>query len=67
MTILSGRSFLVWPDFCGAGLIGDGVALGKVKLKLDSRLKALLRGENELESSKVVVSKILVDRFGRHI
>ena len=38
--------------------------LHSVKLMSDSRLKTLLRGENVFESSKMVVSKMLVDRFG---
>ena len=41
-----------------------GEDTGTLKLISDSRLKELFGGEKELESTKMVVSNILVDRFG---
>ena len=44
--------------------MGDDVAFGKLKLMSDSGLVVSLSGENEFDSSKIVVSNKLVDKFG---
>ena len=63
MAILNGKSFLVWASFCLTGLVGAGVAFGKLKLMSDSWLVVSLSGENEFDSPKIVVLNKLVDKF----
>ena len=56
MAILNGKSFLVLATFCLTGLVCDDVAFRKLKLMSDSELVVSLSGENEFDSSKIVVS-----------
>ena len=61
------KSFLVWASFCLTGQVGDDVSFGKLKLMSDSGLVVSLSGENEFDSSKIVVSnKVLMTGFALH-
>ena len=51
-------------SFCVTDFVGDDGAFGKLKLLSDSGLITLLRGEKKFETSKIVVSKMLVYRLG---
>ena len=66
MTIRPGRSFRLAVSCCGIDLVGDEVAFGKLKLISDSGLRCSLPLScgKELDTSKIVVSNMLVDMFG---